>query len=183
MSPAVSPSSTRAGSLMTARRAASSTRARSRACGSSCRPITTATAFERRRWSMPNNRSRWLYRRIENPVRPLDVGLLVDDAIRRAIEAKEIVEVVRRQRIACENPVEMRESPTDLFVIHVGHGVARMTEIAAICRLDKRDRFELDRDSINWLTALLDPQFHPRDAFIDSPVECRASKEMRRRQT
>src|SRR6202042_516951 len=46
MSRAASPSSTKAASSTTAPRAASFTRARSRACGSSCRPITTGTVFE-----------------------------------------------------------------------------------------------------------------------------------------
>src|ERR1700722_7479260 len=53
MSPAASPSLTRAASLTTGRRAASSTKARSHACGSSFRPITTATVSEgarRRTW-------------------------------------------------------------------------------------------------------------------------------------
>src|ERR1700677_3885635 len=49
MSRAASRSSTRAASSMTVPRAASSTKARSRACGSSCRPTTTATASEEAR--------------------------------------------------------------------------------------------------------------------------------------
>ena len=67
----------------------------------------------------------------------------------------------------------MRESLADLSVIDICRGVAGVTEIAAVGGLDEGDRFELDRGCIDWLGALLDPQSEARNAFADSPVECR----------
>src|ERR1700678_4543073 len=80
MSPAASPSLTRAASLTMGRRAACSTKALSRACGSSCRPITNATVSEgacchtwrRARWLGPSSALRRPF------VEPRKVALVPD---------------------------------------------------------------------------------------------------------